>query len=273
MNTPDKVIAIATAELNYCEKSISAYKANPGIIYDKTGGKGYDNITKYGAEMHAVYPQIMDYPAAWCDAFVDWCFYRAYGVATAKSLLCGNFDDYTVASAQMYGKHNALHTDPVVGDQIFFTRNGKPSGCYHTGIVTKVDKNYVYTIEGNTSPLSGVRDNGGGVYAKKYLLTNYKNKLIFGRPAYDKVAADTSPKTSAPNKTPMFVGKVTANLLNVRSWAGTEYPTIKSYPHLAKGNMVDVCDEVIAKNGSKWYYVRIQGRFYGFVYAAYIQKC
>lgn len=272
MNTPDKVIAIATSELNYLEKSASAYKKNPSVLYSKSDGKGYDNYTKFGKEMHAIYPQVMDFPAAWCDAFVDWCFYKAYGTATAKSLLNGNFDDYTVASAQMYAKHGAIDYSPRVGDQVFFTTNGKVSGCYHTGLVVKVDRDYVYTIEGNTSPLRGIRDNGGGVYEKKYLLKTYKNRLLFAHPAYDKVTADTSKKVSAPSKVPQYVAKVNVSKLNVRSWAGTEYPQIKSYPQLAKDNMVDVCDQVIAKNGGLWSYVRIQGRIYGFVYADYLTR-
>ena len=185
MNTPDKVINIAMAEVGYLEKSRLAYKQNPDIIYEKTAGAGQDNYTKYGKEMHDIYPKVMDFPAYWCDAFVDWCFYKAYGVATAKSLLHGNFDDYTVASCNMYAKHNALSTTPSVGAQVFFTRNGQPSGCHHTGLVYQVDGKYFYTIEGNTSKASSVVSNGGGVAKKKYELTKYKGKVLFGRPAYD----------------------------------------------------------------------------------------
>lgn len=120
-----------------------------------------------------------------CDAFVDWCFYKAYGVTTAKSLLNGNFDDYTVASCGMYQKHDALYTNPKIGDQVFFTRNGKPSGCYHTGIVYNVDDTFFYTVEGNTSSASSVVSNGGCVSKKKYYISRMKGKTLFGRPKYD----------------------------------------------------------------------------------------
>lgn len=185
MNTSDKVIEIALNEVGYLEKSKSAYIKNPNVIYEKTIGAGSDNYTKYGKEMHDIYPSIMDFPAYWCDTFVDWCFYKAYGVATAKSLLCGDFNDYTVASCLMYQKKNALFDYPFIGDQVFFTRNGKPSGCYHTGLVYKVDKEYFYAIEGNTSKASTVVSNGGGVAKKKYLISKYKGKTLFGRPKYD----------------------------------------------------------------------------------------
>lgn len=74
------------------------------------------------------------------------------------------------------------------------------------------------------------------------------------------------------SKTPKWVGKVTANTLNVRTWAGTEYAQLKSYPTLAKGNLVDVCDTIKAKDGASWYYIRIAGKYFGFVSTKYICK-
>lgn len=185
MNTVEKVIAVALAEVGYLEKSKAAYKNNPQVLYSKTEGAGSDNYTKYGYEMHKIYPTVMDFPAFWCDAFVDWCFQKAYGINTAKSLLGGNFDDYTVASATMFKRHNALGSTPRVGAQVFFTRNGQISGCHHTGIVYAVDSAYFYTVEGNTSGASGVVANGGGVAKKKYSIRKYKGTTLFGYPKYD----------------------------------------------------------------------------------------
>lgn len=213
MNTADKVIKVAEKELKYYEKSASAYKRNPSILNDKTKGAGYDNYTKYGREMHDIYPVVMDFPDPWCDAFVDWCFYKAYGLSTAKALLGGNFDDYTVASAGMYEKKKALYTSAKVGDQVFFTKNGKVNGCYHTGLVYKVDEYYFYTIEGNTSDSKDVVANGGGVFKKQYSIANYRGKVLFGRPLYD------SDKVSAKKKT----------------YSGT-FPTLPKKGYLEKGD-------------------------------------
>ena len=200
-NTVDKVINVAAAEVGYLEKSAIAYKKNPTILDEKTAGAGSDNYTKYGRDMHKVYPAIMDFPAYWCDAFVDWCFYKAYGVANAKGLLGGNFDDYTVASAGLYKNKGALGTEPRKGAQVFFTRNGQTSGCHHTGLVYAVDATYFYTIEGNTSGASGVIANGGGVAKKKYSISAYKGKVLFGYPKYDKSTgtgtSQTAKKTAA----------------------------------------------------------------------------
>jgi len=170
----NKVIEIALAEVGYLEK-----KSNSQLD-SKTANAGSANYTKYGRDMHKLYPSVMDFPAPWCDAFVDWCFYKAYGVANAKGLLGGNFNDYTVASAQLYKNKNAWHKTPKVGDQIFFKNSQR---IYHTGLVYKVDAKRVYTIEGNTSGASGVIANGGGVCKKSYAL-NYSKIAGYGRPKY-----------------------------------------------------------------------------------------
>ena len=178
------VINIALSEDGYLEKSSAAYKKNKNIIYEKTKGAGSDNYTKYGKEMHDLYPAVMDFPAYWCDCFVDWCFYKAYGVSSAKALLGGNFDDYTVNSKALYVAKGAYikrgEGIPKKGDQIFF--NNGTRVC-HTGIVYDVDKTYVYTIEGNTSVGSTVIANGGGVSKKKYALS-YNKIDGYGRPPY-----------------------------------------------------------------------------------------
>ena len=229
-----KVIQMAISQIGYLEKSKSAYQKDPGILDSMTAGAGYDNYTKYGRDMHAIYPSVMDFPAPWCDCFVDWCFQRAYGVTTAKSLLAGNFDDYTVASAGMYAKHGALDKKPEVGAQIFFTRNGTVSGCYHTGLVISVaaDGKTVTTIEGNTSAVgSGIEANGGCV-AKK--VRNVNAYTLFGHPAYNDEASDktrasdkTSDKTNASDKTS---DKTEAAKRYDRKEAGTYYVCTKSDP-------------------------------------------
>jgi peptidoglycan hydrolase-like protein with peptidoglycan-binding domain len=175
-NYASKVIDIALAEEGYLEK-----KSNKDLD-NKTKNAGSANYTKYGRDMHNIYPSVMDFPAAWCDCFVDWCFYKAFGKANAKALIGGNFNDYTPSSAQLYKNKNAYYKkDPKVGDQIFFKNSTR---ICHTGLVYKVDSKYVYTIEGNTSGASGVIANGGGVCKKKYELT-YSKIDGYGRPKYD----------------------------------------------------------------------------------------
>lgn len=178
MNMPNyakTVIDIALSEVGYLEK-----KSNRSLD-SKTANAGSANYTKYGRDMHKLYPSVMDFPASWCDAFVDWCFYKAYGVANAKGLLAGDFNDYTVASAQLYKNKKAWGTIPKIGAQIFFKNSTR---ICHTGLVYDIDNQYVYTVEGNTSGASGVIPNGGGVCKKKYRLNNSKI-AGYGYPNYD----------------------------------------------------------------------------------------
>ncbi len=172
-----KVINIAKSEVGYLEKK------NGNNLYEKTLNTGSNNYTKYGYEMHKIYPNTMDYPAPWCDCFCDWCFVQAFGYEKAVELLHG-LDDYTVNSANSYKKYGEWHTTPRVGDQIFFT-NAKGGIC-HTGLVYKVESNKVHTIEGNTSSAIGVVANGGAVAYKSYSL-NYSRISGYGRPNYDLV--------------------------------------------------------------------------------------
>lgn len=93
----------------------------------------------------------------------------------------------------------------------------------------------------------------------------------------DGTQSSEPPKQEITNKQDktqrLFVGKVTASVLNVRTWAGTEYPQIKSYPTLNRGNLVDVMNYTQkATDGSDWYYIRIAGKYYGFVSAEYIER-
>lgn len=272
------VIDIAEAEIGYLEK-----KSNYNLD-SKTANAGSANYTKYGRDMHKLYPSVMDFPAAWCDAFTDWCFYKAYGVANAKSLLGGNFDDYTVLSAQLYKNKNAWHkSKPKIGDQIFFTNAS--GGICHTGLVVGVTGTQVITIEGNTSSASGVVANGGCVRKKTYPLT-YSRIAGYGRPAYSKFCTKTlTPSTSQSssstttnsssvsaslNKAVKWNGKVTADSLNVRTYAGVDNAKC-SFSPLKKNDIVGVCDSIKDGNGTAWYYIKYNNK-YGFVSSEYVKK-
>lgn len=188
-NYAKTVIDIALNEVGYLEKKTNRQ------LDSKTANAGDANYTKYGRDMHKLYPSVMDFPAPWCDCFVDWCFYKAYGITNAKAILGGNFNDYTVASANLYKNKGAWGSVPKIGAQIFFKNSSR---ICHTGLVYNFDNRYVYTVEGNTSGASGVISNGGGVCKKKYSITNSRI-AGYGYPKYDeepKVNQTTSSKVS-----------------------------------------------------------------------------
>lgn len=172
MKAAEKLINIARAEVGYLEK-----KSNKDLD-SKTANAGSSNYTKYARDL---YPSLQG--QAWCDMFVDWCFVRAFGKVNARQLLCGGFSAYTPTSAKYYKDKGQCHQTPEPGDQVFFRNTQR---ICHTGIVTKVTSDRVYTIEGNTSGASGVIANGGGVCEKSYLL-GHSGIAGYGRPDWSLV--------------------------------------------------------------------------------------
>ena len=128
-NPVDVLLSIASAEVGYHE--------------------GANNKNKYGDELHKIQPRNMDINAPYCDAYCDWtvlkmCEAFGYGADMAREVLCGDFDDYTYASINLYKKQGRWSSSPARGYQIFFGGSG------HTGWVEIVD-GQIHTIEGNKS--------------------------------------------------------------------------------------------------------------------------
>lgn len=130
-------------------------------------------------------------------------------------------------------------------------------------IMGSINKNTVVEIDGKKSgKWTHVKVSGIGI---GWIWTGYLAK---------EVGSTSATITGKQDKTQvLFKGNVTATVLNVRTWAGTEYPNIKKYPKLNQGNEVEVMNFTQKdKNGSKWYYIRIAGKYYGFVSAKYVKK-
>ena len=265
------VIKIALAEVGYLEK-----KSNKNLD-SKTANAGSANYTKYGRDMHKLYPSVMDFPAAWCDCFVDWCFQKAFGVSNAKGLLGGNFNDYTPASAQLYKNKKAWGNTPKIGAQIFFKNSTR---ICHTGLVYDVDDKYVYTVEGNTSGASGVVANGGGVCKKKYARNNSRI-AGYGYPKYDTEKKETEKKTAkkvtakgtADHFKESLAGTyVTTGNLNMRDDAGS---TNKSLVVIPKGTEVKCYGYYSLSKGVNWLYVQVtidKVQYTGFCSKSYLKK-
>ena len=172
----ERLAETALAEIGYLEKASSKY------LDSKTANAGSKNYTKYARDLDAItgFYNGKKQGAAWCDVFVDWCFVKTFGADEAKRLLCQPNKSLGAGcgySLKYYKSKGRFHTKPAVGDQIFF-KSG--TGIAHTGIVYDADNTHVYTVEGNTSPVSGMVANGGCVSAKKYKLS-YSKIAGYGR--------------------------------------------------------------------------------------------
>ena len=242
----------------YLEKATLAY------LDDFQRNAGHNNYTKFARDVSSWgQPGCQGQP--WCAVYQFWKLVKVFGLKKALQIMGGGF--YNCQSVTRHAKANGTwKKTPKKGALIIF-RNGA-----HIGSVRKFDTTYVYTNEGNTSSASGVIANGGACRNKKYKLTD---SAIDGYVWIDYgTAADQASTATAIklNKTPKYVAKVTATELNVRSWAGTENPKIKKWPLLKKGNLVDVCDTIRAADKSKWNYIRIASKYYGFVAKKCLKK-
>lgn len=241
----------------YLEKRSAAY------LDDFQRNTGYNNYTKFARDVNSWgQPGCQGQP--WCAVYQFWKLTKVLGLKTALQIMGGGFYNCRNVTRHAQSKETWKKA-PKKGALIIF-RNGS-----HIGSVNKYDTQYVYTNEGNTSSAAGVVANGGSCRNKKYKLNDpaIDGYVWIDYGAEEQTSTDTAVKL---NKTPKYVGKVTAAELNVRSWAGKENPTIKKWPLLKKDNLVDVCDTIKAADGSNWHYIRIAGKYYGFVSATYIKK-
>lgn len=200
-----RVIDIALAEVGYLEKE------TVDQLDDKTANAGDANRTKYARDLDAVkFYNGKKQGVAWCDTFVDWSFYTAYGLEAALKLTCqalGSAGAGCRYSRSYYKKKGQLFDTPEPGDQVFFWPKDRsdPNKVQHTGLVYAVDDTYVYTVEGNTSGANGVVWNGGGVCKKKYKL-NYNRLAGFGRPDWnmDGVVEGSTSSSSSSSTTKVY---------------------------------------------------------------------
>lgn len=88
----------------------------------------------------------------WCAMFVSWCASQASILYSIVPRYC--YCPYGVNEYQAVGRFRERWSGyiPKRGDVIFFQDNGV--SC-HTGIVTGISGNTVYTVEGNTKDPSG----------------------------------------------------------------------------------------------------------------------
>lgn len=235
-------------------------------------------------------PLARGYKVRYTDA---WC--ATYGSAVAIAAGYTDIIPTECGCGQMIAAFRAMdrwvENDayiPAPGDYIFYDWDDTGAGdCTgwpeHVGIVISVFGDVIKVIEGNKDDAVGYREiKVNGRYIRGYGVPDYGAKVVSKTPENVTKPPQnviTSPENvSEPAKTgtlcmtPQWVGVVTADTLNVRTWAGEEYSNIKSWPKLAEGNLVEVCDSIKAADGSTWYYIRIDGRIYGFSHSDYIKE-
>ena len=229
--------------MGYCEKTLNLAARQVGYKEEKSKG---DNWTKYGRwfdtpgegwQWFNTKKNAIPGPSGgWCSLFICWlyCQKEILGRDKARKFLgcpepknnlaaaCGYFYDYLKAKGY---KSTIANAKP--GDIVFF-KNG--SKCAHVGIVEKVDKNNIYTIEGNKGD------------AVKRVTHKRSSNIYFGimSPDYaslDKALEPSEPVADKPAPvTPAAPAKVIYKVntkhdpLMLRCGAGTNFPIICRMP-------------------------------------------
>lgn len=145
MSKAADVIRIALAEVGYIEKATNA------DLDLATANAGVNNWTKYARDLwKAGYYNGNKNGYEWCDVFVDWVFFKAFGKTEGQILECqtGELGAACPYSASYYKAQGRYDRNPREGDQVFFQRGGK---LVHTGIVVDVTSTHIVTVEGNSS--------------------------------------------------------------------------------------------------------------------------
>lgn len=170
-----KLIDYALSQVGYAETPKGSNKNKYAVMID-TQFPNFYNGKKNGA--------------AWCDVFVDACFLTCFGEEETLRLLCQPKKSCGAGckfSAGYFKAKKQFDDNAKVGDQIFFYDN--KGEINHTGIVTKVEGGYVYTVEGNS---------GDEVKTHRYSASN-KKIAGYGHPAWkEETIADTAPTKPTP---------------------------------------------------------------------------
>ena len=143
MTDVEKVVSIALGEVGYQEK------ASNGQLDLKTANAGTGNWTKYARDLwDAGYYNGNKNGSEWCDVFVDWVFFKAFGKTEGQLMeyQSGPLGAACPFSAGYYKAKGRYDRTPRVGDQVFYQEKGQ---LVHTGIVTAVSGETITTVEGN----------------------------------------------------------------------------------------------------------------------------
>ena len=267
----------------------------------KEGSAGHKAILKVFNDSGLCSRYRMTIYDAWCATAVSSAFISA-GLAGKQGsgalfqcVECSCWYMTELAKQQGIWQENDAYRAKV-GDVVMYDWQDNGAGdnqgvADHVGIVSSVNGNVMRVIEGNRNDTVSYRDlNVNGLYIRGFITPNYAKyakkadssetaeKPVEPVKPYKPTSLTAKSKSrftvsgnGTPNRTEVRVGKCVADVLNVRTWAGVEFPNIKSYPTLGYGNLVSVCDSIQNSEGSTWYLVKIADKWYGFVSAKYIE--
>ncbi len=248
MSNAQRVVSIALAEVGYHEKASNNNLDNP------TANSGSGNWTKYARDLAAAgYYNGNKNGYAWCDSFVDWCFFKAYGSkAAAEKVQCqsGDLGAACPNSADYFKAKGRFDKTPKYGDQVFF------GDFEHTGLCVGVTATTISTVEGNS-----------GDAVKQHTYSRNDSYIAgYGHPLYDDDGGSSSGGGKEPAPTPESVKDLTEYVKDWQRWLAVDPdgdPGTKTEDANFQRIFVALVKAHPAKIGDKGDYVRcIQGLLY-----------
>lgn len=229
MSKASEIVAIALGEVGYKEKATNA------SLDSKTANAGSNNWTKYARDLrNAGYYNGNKNGYAWCDVFVDWCFFKAYGATEGQKIQCqtGDLGAGCTYSMQYFKNQGRLDMNPKVGDQIFFRYSGT-SGADHTGIVVEVTSSQVITVEGNS-----------GDQVKKNTYSKSNSTICgYGHPKYSETSSATTP-VAEPKETDATIKE--GSKVEIKASAEKYNPTSATIPGWVKSDYYHIVTQTTA---------------------------
>ena len=246
------------------------------VGFSETNGKFKQIIDIYNSHTPLALGYKVKYTDEWCDTTVSAAAIQA-GMVDLIGTECGCERHIAIFKKLGIWIEDGTVT-PKPGYIIVYNWNTRtqPNEGFadHIGVVDSVKNGIITCIEGNKGEAVGYRSIPvGWGYIRGYAAPKYDGEEETVQAEVPEASAPAPEKKSVGiSKDPSWEGRVTASVLNVRTWAGIRYPRIKTFPTITRGTKVEVCDNVKASDGSTWYYIRIAGRIYGFVHSGYIVK-
>ena len=110
----------------------------------------------------------------------------------------------------------------------------------------------------------------GGVVLNGLTRRRIAEQKLFRTPVSASNQNDSSATTTVEG---VYVAKVTASRLNVRTGPGLNYGNLPEYPQLAKDNLVDVLGGTVkGSNSTTWNRIKIANKNEGYVCSKYLTR-
>ena len=211
----------------------------------------------------------------YCAGYVSVMLASAFGVETAKKLLCGDLFVYCPTGHDRFEASGKIHSTPEPYDIVFFYSD-KLKRWSHVGFVSTVarDGKMFTTIEANTNAGNNYVIRNGGATARKSYRMDSGIRFAFARPDYAGYGISVT-KKEADNRIDYNVGtgktglRVMVNSLNVRHSPGKDGYVLSK---LGKYQCVFPTKKTFIDGNPWFYFPELKGWCSGLYFEGWVQE-